>query len=48
MANFLPFVEGFVAGAALVAAWWWWIGHRAKAKALITTAEQAAQQLGKK
>jgi len=48
MATFLPYVYGFVAGAACVAGWWWWIGHRAKARALIDTAEKAAQQLGKK
>lgn len=48
MSNFLPYVYGFCAGAALVGAWWWWIGNKAKARDAVKTAEQAAQQIGKK
>ena len=38
MTAYLPYVEGFIAGAAIVGAWWLWIGHKAKIRA----AEQAA------
>ncbi len=44
MAAMLPYLYGFMGGAAGVALWWWWIGHRAKVKAL----EQAALAAAKK
>lgn len=48
MATYLPYVYGFVAGAACMGLWWWWINHRAKARAALQTVEQVAQQIGKK
>jgi hypothetical protein len=48
MANILSYIEGGMVGAALVGAWWWWINHKAKARAMLMTAEQAAQQVAKK
>lgn len=44
MSAILPYVYGFIGGAACVGAWWWWIGHRAKIRAL----EQAALSAAKK
>lgn len=46
MANFLPYLEGFIVGAACVGAWWFWIGHRARVRALEQAALAAAKKLG--
>jgi len=45
MTTILPYVYGFIGGAAAVGVWWWWIGHKAKARALLEAAQQAAKKL---
>jgi len=44
MSSILPYVIGFVVGAACVGGWWFWINYRAKVRAIVATAQQAAQK----
>lgn len=44
MATILPYVIGFVVGAACVGLWWFWIGHKAKVRALAALTQQTAQK----
>jgi len=44
MSSILSHAIAFLAGAGCVSGWWWWIGHRAKVRALVAEAQQAAQK----